>query len=152
MPNAAVSIRRSFTPWFATAAVSAEERQTVQGLFTTCGDADEVPFESHIDYCVGLTGSGAAFPALLAQAMIERAMAQGLSREFSKRAVQGLVVGASQLLVGENGDPEPIVQRMIDYRGTTATALQATLDHGFVEAVHSGLKAAAAANTAMQKD
>src|SRR5262249_6432365 len=67
MPNAAVTIRRSFTPWFATAAVSAEERQTVQDLFTTCGDADEVALESHIDYCVGLTGSGAAFPALLAQ-------------------------------------------------------------------------------------
>ena len=87
MPNGAVSIRKSFTPWFATSAVSDEDKQFVQMLFATCGDADEVATESHLDYCAGLTGSGAAFPALLAEAMIRHAEAQGLSHAFSSDAL-----------------------------------------------------------------
>src|SRR5919106_1366207 len=78
IPNAAAAIRRSFTPWYATPSVSTENKRLVQTLFEACGEAAEVPLEAHIDYCVGMTGSGAAFPALLAQAMIAHAVAQGL--------------------------------------------------------------------------
>ncbi|MGD9510275.1 MAG: pyrroline-5-carboxylate reductase family protein [Geminicoccaceae bacterium] len=144
IPNAAAAIRRSFTPWYATPPVSAENRQLVQALFDPCGEAAEVPLEAHIDYCVGMTGSGAAFPALLAQAMIAHAVAQGLPPAFARRAAKGVVAGASRLLAGENDDPEQIVQAMIDYRGTTAAALEAMIDRGFTKSVAAGLEAAAA--------
>ncbi len=115
----------------------------VQALFEACGDAAEVPQESHIDYCVGMTGSGAAFPALLAHAMVEHAVSRGLPVGFARRAAQGVLVNASQLLA-ESDDPAPIVQAMIDYRGTTAAALQAMIDGGFKTAVGAGLDAASA--------
>ena len=143
IPNAAAAIRRSFTPWHAAPPVSMASKQTVQTLFEACGDAAEVPLEAHVDYCIGMTGSGAAFPALLAQAMIAHAVAQGLPPAFAERAAAGVVAGASQLLVGGSGAPARIVQDMIDYRGTTAAALRAMMDHGFVEAVAAGLEAAA---------
>jgi pyrroline-5-carboxylate reductase len=149
IPNAAAAVRRSFTPWYATSHVSAENKQLVQTLFAACGEAAEVPLEAHIDYCVGMTGSGAAFPALLAQAMIEHAVARGLPSAFARRAATGVVAGASQLLAGENGDPAQIVQAMIDYRGTTAAALQAMMDRGFTKSVAAGLEAAAAKAAAM---
>ena len=149
IPNAAAAIRRSFTPWYATPPVSAENKQLVQALFEACGEAAEVPLEAHIDYCVGMTGSGAAFPALLAQAMIAHAVAQGLPPAFAKRAAKGVVAGASQLLAGESGDPAQIVQAMIDYRGTTAAALQTMMDRGFTGSVAAGLEAAAAKAAAM---
>jgi pyrroline-5-carboxylate reductase len=151
MPNAAVSIRKSFTPWFATSAVSDGDKGLAQSLFATCGDTAEVELESHIDYCVGLTGSGAAFPALLAQAMIGHAVSQGLPRSFARRAVQGVVVGASHLMVGEDCDPARIVQEMIDYKGTTATALLAMMDRGLVEAIHAGLAATSSAAAVIAK-
>lgn len=149
IPNAAAAIRRSFTPWYASPLVSAENKQLVQALFAACGDAAEVSLEAHVDYCVGMTGSGAAFPALLAQAMIAHAVAQGLPATFAERAAKGVVAGASQLLAGENDDPAQIVQAMIDYRGTTAAALQAMLDRGFTESVAAGLEAASAKAAAM---
>jgi len=149
IPNAAAGIRRSFTPWYATPPVSMENKRLVQTLFEACGEAAEVPLEAHIDYCVGMTGSGAAFPALLAQAMIAHAVAQGLSPDFAQRAAKGVVAGASQLLAGEQGDPAQIVQAMIDYRGTTAAALQTMIDRGFTESVAAGLEAAAATAAAM---
>lgn len=149
IPNAAAAIRRSFTPWYATPPVSAANKRIAQALFEACGEAAEVPLEAHIDYCVGMTGSGAAFPALLAQAMIAHAVAQGLPPAFAERAAKGVVAGASQLLVGEGGDPARIVQEMIDYRGTTAAALQAMIARGFTGAVAAGLEAAAAKAASM---
>lgn len=149
MPNAAAAIRRSLTPWYATPPVSTVGKRLVQTLFAACGEAAEVPLEAHIDYCVGMTGSGAAFPALLAQAMIAHAVAQGLPRDFAERAAKGVVAGASQLLAGEEVDPAQIVQAMIEYRGTTAAALQAMIDRGFTDSVAAGLEAAAAKAAAM---
>lgn len=141
MPNAAASIGKSFTPWFALPAVPEAGKRLVQALFEACGKATEVPLESHIDYCVGMTGSGAAFPALLAQAMVEHAVASGLPPAFARKAAQGVLADASQLLA-EVDDPASIVQAMIDYRGTTAAALQTMIDRGFKDAVGAGLSAA----------
>lgn len=142
IPNAAAAIRHSFTPWFAANAVTAGNKQLVQSLFEACGDAAEVPLEAHIDHCVGMTGSGAAFPALLAEALIAHAVEQGLPREFAERAARGVVADASQLFAGADGDTAGTVQTMIDYRGTTGSALQTMLDHGFNETVAAGLEAA----------
>jgi pyrroline-5-carboxylate reductase len=103
MPNGAVSIRQSFTPWFATPPVSRTDKEVVRALFTTCGDTEEVETESQLDYCAGLTGSGAAFPALLAEAMINHAEAQGLPRAFARRAVGGVIIGATQLFEFRRG-------------------------------------------------
>ena len=38
LPNAAASIQRSFTPWYATPAVSATSKQLAQALFEACGE------------------------------------------------------------------------------------------------------------------
>ena len=147
MPNAAASLRKSFTPWFACSGATAEDKALTQRFLQTFGDAAEVPKESHIDYCVGLTGSGAAFPALLAQAMIEHAVAQGLSPDFAHRAAEGVIVNATQLLWGRN--PKEIVAEMIAYRGTTAAALNAMLEAGFAKSVQAGLEAASRKAAAM---
>jgi pyrroline-5-carboxylate reductase len=142
MPNAAAAIRQSFTPWYATPAVTTENKDVARSLFEALGDAAEVPLESHIDYCAGMTGSGAAFPALLARAMIEHAVSQGLPLEFAERAATGVVAGASQLLRAPQASAIEIVKEMLDYRGTTAAALQTMIDRGFIDTVHAGLEAA----------
>ncbi|WP_323010752.1 pyrroline-5-carboxylate reductase family protein [Paracoccus sp. (in: a-proteobacteria)] len=151
IPNAAAAIRRSFTPWFATPDVLDSDKRIVQALFDACGEGAEVPQEAHIDYCVGLTGSGAAFPALLAEAMIAHALSQGLPPDFAARAAKGVVAGASQLFEDRDSDTSAIVQEMIDYRGTTAAALQTMLDNGIKHTVALGLEAAAAKAAALGK-
>ena len=151
IPNAAAAIQRSFTPWYAVPAVSAENKQFVQALFDACGEGAEVQEEAHIEYCVGMTGSGAAFPALLAQALVKHALTQGLPADFAARAAKGVVAGASQLFNGLDSDTGLIVKEMIDYRGTTAAALQCMLDSGFNHAVAAGLEAASAKAAALGK-
>lgn len=149
MPNAAAEIAGSYTPWFAAEGASTADKVFVRQLFETCGTTDEVLREADIDYLTGLSGSGPAFPALLAKAMLEHALARGLPRDIAVRAVTGIIAGASQLLADRS--PEETVQTFLDYRGTTAAGLQGMIDGGFVEAVAAGLDAAAEAAIAMSK-
>lgn len=150
MPNAAAEIGQCYTPWFAAPEVTAGDKAFTQRLFEACGAADEVFSEADLDYLTGLVGSGAAYPALLAEALLAHALARGLPRPVAERAVRGVIVGASQLL-GHNGmPPADMVQAMLDYRGTTAAGLQAMIDAGFKHAIDAGLDAAEAAAQRMK--
>jgi pyrroline-5-carboxylate reductase len=144
MPNAAAAIGQSFTPWFATEPVDENAKTIVRAFFQASGEAAEVPVDSHIDYCTGLTGSGAAFPARLAEALIAHATTRGIPGEFAARAARKVVSGASQLFGGPSGDTGEIVKEMLDYKGVVAAALQAMVDRGFMDAVAAGLDAASA--------
>ncbi|MDH6232068.1 pyrroline-5-carboxylate reductase [Mesorhizobium soli] len=151
MPNAAAEIGKSYTPWFASDGAKAEDKELVRQLFATCGTTDEVFREADIDYLTGLSGSGPAFPALLAQAMMDHAVAKGLPRDIATRAAIAVVAGASQLLGAHYVSPEETVRAFLNYRGTTAAGLQGMIDGGFIAAVSAGLDAAEAAAVAMSR-
>lgn len=142
MPNAAASVGRSYTPWCAMPGLSAEDCAFVQRLFSACGVSDEIEDESQIDYLTALTGSGPAFPALLADALIQHAITQGISPTVAQRGVLQTLSGASQLMLDENASPADMVARFLDYGGTTTDGLNAMLQHGFRDAVQEGMKAA----------
>lgn len=119
-----------------------EERAFVQRLFSACGVSDEVEDEAQIDYLTALTGSGPAFPALLADALIRHAIAQGISPAMAKRSVLQVLSGASQLMLEESASPTEMVSRFLNYGGTTTKGLNAMLQRGFREAVQEGVEAA----------
>lgn len=142
LPNAAAEVRKSYTPWIATGDADEEDRAAVRAIFDACGIQDEVRTEGDIDYLTGLTGSGPAFPALLAEAMMADAIGRGLDRQIAQRAVNSLLVGAGRLLEQRDVWPTETVQAFLDYRGTTAAGIDAMLSAGFARSVSSGLAAA----------
>ena len=150
MPNAAARIRQSYTPWFASEAVPADAREQVQALFGCCGVAEQVPSEDQLDYLSGLAGTGPAFPALLADAMIRAAVERGIAPDTAHRAAIGVVAGAAQLL--RDTEPADMIQALAEYRGVTAAALEAMRDGGFSELVRRGLAAAEARAAEMAAD
>lgn len=145
MPNAAVEIERSYTPWFAAPGTSSSDKETAQRLFESCGTTEEVSREAEIDYLTGLTGSGPAFPALLAKAMVDHAMSRGLSAATARRAAEGVVVCASALISRPDTSAGELIGRLMSYGGTTAAALQEMIACGFVSAVEKGLTSAESA-------
>jgi pyrroline-5-carboxylate reductase len=150
MPNAAAEIGLSYTPWFCSAAVSQADRAFVQSLFESCGKADEVAAEAEIDYLTALSGSGPAFPALLADALLGHALSQGLPAAIARRAVEGVVCDAGRLIAASDATPGEMVRTFMEYRGTTDAGLRAMKNAGFAEAIHAGLSAAAAKAVAME--
>lgn len=149
MPNAAAEIGQSYTPWLAGAGVTDGDRAFVRTLMESCGEADEVDTEDQIDYLTGLSGSGPAFPALLASAMLSHARVRGLPPHLANWAVKGVVCAASRLLGDGDFNPEKTVAAFVDYDGTTAAGLREMIRGGFVVSVHAGLDAAEAAAARM---
>lgn len=142
LPNAAAEVAKSYTPWIGASGITGDDRAVVRAIFETCGSEDEVARESDIDYLTGLTGSGPAFPALLAAAMMRDAVAHGLPDEVARRAVNTVISGAGRLLDRSDECPDDVVQAFLDYRGTTAAAIETMRAAGFDASVADGLSAA----------
>jgi pyrroline-5-carboxylate reductase len=101
-----------------------------------------VPAEPDIEYFTGLTGSGFAFPALMARAMIDHAVANGVAPELADIAVRQLMLGAGTYVSKSPDSASEIVRTFIDYAGTTAAGLTAMIEKGSDDAVKAGLDAA----------
>ncbi|MGO7424775.1 pyrroline-5-carboxylate reductase family protein, partial [Rhizobium ruizarguesonis] len=142
LPNAAADVAKSYTPWIGTSVVTEDDRALVRAIFQACGSEDEVERECDIDYLTGLSGSGPAFPALLAAAMMRDAVANGLPAEIARRAVNTVITGAGRLLERRDQSPDDVVQAFVGYRGTTAAAIEGMRAAGFDGSVAKGLSAA----------
>lgn len=144
LPNAAAAVRASYSPWFAGPGLTSGDRGLVRALLSACGTEDEVRREADLDHLTGLSGSGPAFPALLANAMMSHAIGQGIEPAVARRAVQGVLVGAGRLAaLDDAAGPTETVDSFLAYRGTTAAAIEAMRAAGFDAAVALGLAAAA---------
>jgi pyrroline-5-carboxylate reductase len=141
MANAAAEIGKSYTPWLAAPAVSAEQKAYAQRLFETFGSADEVFDESHMNYLTALVGTGPAYPALLARSLCDDALSRGLAPAVARRAAHAVVVEASQL-IGKQHSVDELLQVLSSYRGVTAAGLEAMLTNGFDKTIKAGLDAA----------
>jgi pyrroline-5-carboxylate reductase len=97
----------------------------------------------------GHSGTGPAYPALLATAMLRDAIAHGLPPEVARRAVVALLVGTGRLFETAGADPVETVAAFLDYRGVTAAAIEAMRASGFDSAVSAGLSAALEKSRAM---
>ena len=142
LPNAAAEVGRSYTPWVASAAVTGSDRTLVSAIFSTCGLSDELRGEADIDYMTGLSGSGPAFPALLAAAMMRDAVSRGIPAAIARRAVTSVLIGTGSLFERSGEDPSETVETFVAYRGTTAAGIEAMRANGFDGAVAEGLSAA----------
>lgn len=141
-PNGAADRGQSYTPWIAGPDVTAEDKAAVRQLLATIGREDEVETEAQIDYLTALSGSGAAYPALMAAAMLADARKAGLSEGVAQRAVEAAVCDGSETLRGRIAEAQEIVELYLSYQGTTAAGLDAADSAGFSTALAEALGAA----------
>jgi len=144
LPNAAAEVGASYTPYFAAPAADQADRVQVRTIFAACGTVDEVATEEQLDYLSGLTGTGPAYPALLAAAMERDAIDRGFDPAVAQRAVLAVLIGTGRMLEANPEAPETIVETFMAYRGLTAAGLDAMRAAGFDDAVRAGLAAALA--------
>ena len=143
MPNASAERRASYTPWLAGAGVSEADRAFVRRLLARIGREDEVASEVQLDILTGLSGSGAAYPALMAEAMLMQARALGLPEQVAIRAVEAAVCNGAEMLRGRVETAGTLLAAYRDYRGTTAAGLETAEAMGFSAAIAAALRAAA---------
>ena len=144
MPNGGASTGTSYSPWYAEDLPEADAAQ-VRWLLSAIGTEDRVETEDQLDILTALSGSGPAYPALMAVALLDKAKALGLPDRVARRAVEAVVAGSAAGLAGRVDEAAAIVAALKGYRGITAAGLEAAEAAGFANALAAAMDAAVAA-------
>ena len=140
VPNTPALVRQGLTGLAYGAAVTADERRWVRGLFDQVGEVVDLP-EAQLDAFLALTSSGPAFLAVVAEAMADGAVAAGLPRALAQRFSHRTLAGTAALLQEQDLHPAALKDMVSSPGGTTIAGLRA-LERG---AVRSALIEAVAA-------
>src|SRR5436309_2968890 len=98
--------------------------------------------EYDMDAVTALSGSGPAYFALLAEAMIEAGLLLGLSREISTRLVVQTMLGTAKLLRDEHIHPVELREAVTSPGGTTIRAIRELENAGVRAAFLNAIQAA----------
>jgi pyrroline-5-carboxylate reductase len=98
--------------------------------------------ESYLDAVTAISGSGPAYFALLAEAMIEAGILLGLAREVSSELVIQTMLGSAKLLRDEKMHPVELREMVTSPGGTTTRAIQVLEQSGVRAAFLNAIQAA----------
>ena len=100
--------------------------------------------EPYMDAVTAVSGSGPAYFALLAEAMIEAGILLGLSREVSTQLVVQTMLGTAKLLRDEKMHPVELREMVTSPGGTTIAAIreleQAGVRAAFLNAIQAAME------------
>lgn len=99
--------------------------------------------ESHMDALTAVSGTGPAYVFLLAEAMTEAAVREGLPRDVAEAFVHQTVRGAGHLLTDTGSLPSELRAQVTSPGGTTAAAVHILEDRGFRALIEDAVRAAA---------
>lgn len=127
MPNLAASVGHSMT----TLTGDHSFRKEAEALLGAVGDTLWLGSEKEIDIATALAGSGPAYLALIAEALTDGAVKQGLKREDAMTTMKGLFAGFGSLI--QEVHPALLKDAVMSPGGTTAAGYGA-LEDGNVRA------------------
>ncbi len=122
MPNTPALIGMGSTALSATTAVTAEQYTQIEQLFQAVGQVIRVP-ESLLDAVTGLSGSGPAYVALIAEALMDGGVAAGLPRSIARDLVLATITGSIELMLQKNLHPAQLKDQVTSPGGTTIAGL-----------------------------
>ena len=127
MPNLAASVGASMT----TLTGDVDHREEAEVLMRGAGKVLWLESEKELDIATALAGSGPAYLALIAEALADGAVNQGLKRDDAMKVMRGLFGGFGVLI--QEMHPALLKDGVMSPGGTTAAGYQA-LEEGRVRA------------------
>ena len=141
MPNTPTSIGLGAAGYSFGNTVTQEQRAFVTSLLAAAGKAVEVD-ESLQDAITATSGSGPAYFFAFVEAMVEGAVALGLSRDDATTLTIQTIVGSAALLEKSGDSPTVLREKVTSPNGTTAAALASFSDDHLSEIIARAMKAA----------
>ncbi len=142
MPGGGATGGTAHVPWCAGAAPTAADAAQVERLLSALGTVDRVADEGQLAVMAALSGSGAAYPALMARTMYDHALSRGIAPDVAARAVLSVVCDAPALFRHDMAEAARLLDAYRSYRGITAAGLDAAEAAGFASALGRALDAA----------
>ncbi len=133
MPNLAAEFFASMT----TLTGDTAKKEEAEQLFKTIGKTLWVYSEKELDIATAIAGCGPAYLALVAEALADGGVKEGLKRSDAMKLVEGLFTGFSELL--PHSHPALIKDSVMSPGGTTASGYaaleKAATRNAFIQAV-----------------
>jgi pyrroline-5-carboxylate reductase len=123
MPNAPATVHEGVAGVCAGAHADDAHLAVAEEVLAHVGSVVRVP-ERYMDAVTAVSGSGPAYFALLAEAMIEAGILLGLSREVSTQLVVQTMLGTAKLLRDEKMHPVELREMVTSPGGTTIRAIR----------------------------
>jgi pyrroline-5-carboxylate reductase len=143
MPNAPATVHEGITGLCAGSHASEQNVALAEEVLLHLGPVVRVP-ELYMDAVTAVSGSGPAYFALLAEAMIEAGILLGLSREISTQLVVQTMLGTAVLLRDERMHPVELREAVTSPGGTTIRAIhqleQAGVRAAFLNAIQAAME------------
>jgi pyrroline-5-carboxylate reductase len=143
MPNAPATVHEGITGLCAGARASEAHVAAAAEVLAHLGPVVRVA-EPYMDAVTAVSGSGPAYFALLAEAMIEAGILLGLSREVSTQLVVQTMLGTAVLLRDEEMHPVELREAVTSPGGTTIRAIreleQAGVRAAFLNAIQAAME------------
>ena len=140
MPNLAASVGASMT----TMTGNEEFKTQAEELFNTIGTTLWLGSEKELDIATALAGSGPAYLALIAEALADGAVKQGMKRQDAMVTMQGLFDGFGKII--QDIHPALLKDAVMSPGGTTAAGYgaleKAKVRAGCIDAVQEAYKKA----------
>ena len=142
MPNTPALLGAGVTGLFANAWVDDEGRARADRLLASAGRTVWIDDETQMDAVTATSGSGPAYVFLLAEAMEDAAIAEGLPPDAARTLAQQTLLGAARMLVESGEAPAELRRRVTSPNGTTQAAIEAFEAGGFRDLVARAIRAA----------
>jgi pyrroline-5-carboxylate reductase len=142
MPNSPSTVHEGMAGLAAGAHAGEPQLALAEEALTHLGRVVRVP-EAAMDAITAVSGSGPAYFALLAEAMIEAGILLGLSREISTTLVVQTMLGTAKQLRDEKMHPVELRESVTSPGGTTIAAIreleQAGVRAAFLNAIQAAM-------------
>jgi pyrroline-5-carboxylate reductase len=142
MPNTPAAIDQGVTALCAGTHATEEALVRAEGVLGAVGLTVRLD-EDQLDAVTAVSGTGPAYVFLLAEALIEAAIREGIPRHAAESLVHQTVKGAGALLSATHATPEQLRAQVTSPGGTTAAAVHVLEERGFRALVEDAVRAAA---------
>jgi len=143
MPNTPAAVDEAITAYCAGSFVDSSALEKAETVLTAVGQIIRLG-EQHLDAVTAVSGSGPAYAFLLAEALTEAALREGLPRHAAEQLVIQTMRGAGILMQEVDRSPAALRAQVTSPGGTTAAAMHVLDGGGFRSLIEDAIRAAAA--------
>ena len=129
MPNTPALLGAGATGLFATPRVDAAGRDAAETLMRAAGLTAWIDDEALMDAVTAVSGSGPAYVFLLAEAMQDAGVKQGLPADTARQLASQTLLGAAKMLT-ELDEPADVLRKKVTSPGGTTQAAIETFESG----------------------
>ena len=143
MPNTPAAVDEAITAYCAGSFVDSVAMEKGEAVLSAVGQIIRLG-EQHLDAVTAVSGTGPAYAFLLAEALTEAALREGLPHHAAEQLVAQTMRGAGILMSESDSSPAALRAQVTSPGGTTAAAMHVLDGGGFRSLVEDAIRAASA--------